>query len=208
MRRAVFLDRDGTINAMVCDPDHGVVDSPAVPDQFRLLPGVAEAIRWINESGLLAVVVSNQPGVAKGRFRPEQLDAVTDKMRRDLSAAGARLDGVYYCLHHPEAVAEAFRLACDCRKPKPGLLRRAEQELEIDLAHSFMVGDGLNDIQAGAAAGCRTVWIGRRRCDVCEVFDREGVAPDASAATLFDAVKSLLRGMLADGDLSRLGEFP
>jgi D-glycero-D-manno-heptose 1,7-bisphosphate phosphatase len=207
VRSAVFLDRDGTINAMVCDADHGVVDSPATPEQFQLLPGAAEAIRRINEAGLLAVVVSNQPGIAKGRFRREHLDAVTDKMTRKLAAAGARLDAVYYCLHHPEAVVEGFQTVCDCRKPKPGLLIRAGQELQIDLAHSFMIGDGLNDIQAGAAAGCRTIWIGRVRCDLCEVMGRANIAPDAVAATLIDAVESLLRGRFADGDLSRLGKF-
>jgi D-glycero-D-manno-heptose 1,7-bisphosphate phosphatase len=207
VRSAVFLDRDGTINAMFTDPDHGLVDSPATAEQFHLLPGAAEAIRRINEAGLLAVVVSNQPGIAKGRFLRAHLDAVTDKMTRELAASGARLDGVYYCLHHPDAVVEGYRAVCECRKPKPGLLRRAADELSIDLAQSYMVGDGLVDIRAGAVAGCRTIWIGRRRCDVCEVLSREGAAPDASAATLGEAVECLLRGRPVDGDLSRLGKF-
>lgn len=207
MRKAVFLDRDGTINAMVADPDHGLVDSPATPEQFHLLLGAAEAIRRINEAGWLAVVVSNQPGIAKGRFRRAHLDAVTEKMTRDLAATGAHLDRVYYCLHHPDAVVEEYRAVCDCRKPRPGLIGRAVRELQLDPAHSCMIGDGLNDVQAGAAAGCRTVWIGRRRCDVCEMMSREHAAPDAVAGSLIEAVESLFGERFAHGDLSRLGKF-
>ncbi len=193
MRRAIFLDRDGTINAMSYDPDHGLVDSPAMPEEFRLLPGAGEAIRMINEAGFLAVVVSNQPGIAKGRFIATHLDAVTQKMHQDLAGCGAKLDGVLYCLHHPQAMREEFRVVCDCRKPRPGLLIQGARALDIDLKHSYLVGDGINDIQAGAAAGCRTVWVGRRRCDICEVMAGEGAAPDYSAGTLREAVEVILR---------------
>jgi D-glycero-D-manno-heptose 1,7-bisphosphate phosphatase len=194
MRSAVFLDRDGTINAMWCDPDHGIVDSPATPEQFHLIPGAAAAIRRLNAAGLLTVVVSNQPGIAKGRFRQAHLDAVTEKMCRELAAAGARVDAVYYCLHHPDAVVDALRVTCGCRKPKPGLLLRAAEELDVDLPRSYMIGDGVIDMQAGAAAGCRTVWIGRPRRDACAVFEGAHATPDASAASLDVAVERLLVG--------------
>ncbi len=196
MRKAIFLDRDGTINALAYDSDHGLVDSPATPEEFHLLPGTGEAIRQINESGFLAVVVSNQPGIAKGRFTARHLDAVTRKMHRDLARFGARLDAVFYCLHHPDAVQEEFRITCTCRKPKPGLLTQGARSLDIDLGRSYLIGDGINDIEAGAAAGCRTAWVGRRRCDVCEVMASKAVAPDHSAATLHEAVDIILQGEL------------
>src|SRR6266571_8902579 len=101
-RRAVFLDRDGVINAYAYNQEFGTVDSPANPDEFALLRGAAEAIAQLNKAGLLAIVVSNQPGIAKGRFTPKLLEAMTDKMKRLVSGAGGRLDAVYYCPHHPE----------------------------------------------------------------------------------------------------------
>jgi D-glycero-D-manno-heptose 1,7-bisphosphate phosphatase len=192
MRRAVFLDRDGTINAMVYDPDHGLVDSPARPDQFQLLPGVGEAIRRINQADFLAVVVSNQPGIAKRRFTLALLDAVTEKMHQELARFGARLDAVYYCLHHPEAVLEEFRAACGCRKPKPGLILEAARALQTDLGRSFVAGDGITDVQAGAAVGCTTVWLGRYKCDVCQAMHENGARPDYMAGSLLEAVALIL----------------
>jgi D-glycero-D-manno-heptose 1,7-bisphosphate phosphatase len=194
VRNAIFPDCDGTINAMAYDPDHGLVDSPATPDEFHLLPGAGEAIRKINETEFLAVVVSNQPGIAKGRFTSGHLEAATRKMHDELAHFVARLDAVFYCLHHPEAVQEEFRIACACRKPRPGLLIQGARSLDIDLKRSYLIGDGINDIEAGAAAGCRTVWVGRRRCDICEVMDCKGVVPDSSAATLREAVDLILQG--------------
>jgi D-glycero-D-manno-heptose 1,7-bisphosphate phosphatase len=193
MRRAAFLDRDGTLNAMVYDPDHGLVDSPATPEEFCLLPGSADAIRMLNEAGFVAIVVSNQPGIAKGRFTSALLDAVTRKMHAEIARRGARLDAVFYCLHHPEAIQAEFRTTCICRKPKPGLLLRGADAFGIDLRRSYMIGDGVTDIQAGAAVGCRTVWLGRRRCDVCDVMEREGACPDFTASSLLEAVEGILR---------------
>ncbi len=205
MRKAVFLDRDGTINAMVQAPDDGRVDSPATPEEFHLLPGVGEAVRAINEAGLLAVVVSNQPGIAKGRFSPRDLEAVTRKMHDELARFGARLDAVFYCLHHPEAVREEFRVACACRKPKPGLLIQGARALDIDLTGSYLVGDGINDMKAGAAASCRTVLVGAPRIDVDGTVTDTGRHPDCSAASLREAVDVILRGRQKHGHLSRLG---
>jgi D-sedoheptulose 7-phosphate isomerase len=192
MRRAIFLDRDGTINAMVIDPDHGTVDSPATAEDFRLLPGVGDAIRRINEAGFLVAVVSNQPGIAKRRFTAYHLEALTRRMHEDLARLHARVDAVFYCLHHPEAAVEDLRVVCDCRKPRPGLLLEASRSLGVDLRRSYMVGDGIADIRAGAAAGCRTIWIGRRRCDVCQVMERDGVSPDYTAENLQAAVDLIL----------------
>ena len=159
MNRAVFLDRDGVINAAVWNAAEGKLDTPYRLEDFRLLPGVAQAMRSIGEMGFLTVVVSNQPGVAKGKCGPELLDAISRRMLASLAEEGVRLSGIYYCLHHPEAVVPALRMRCDCRKPKPGLLLRAARELDIELTRSYMVGDQPMDVEAGLAAGCSTVLL-------------------------------------------------
>lgn len=192
-RRAVFLDRDGVINGMVYDAEHGLVDSPQSPDQFCLLPGVGDAVRLINEMGLLAVVVSNQPGVAKGKSTPALLEATTAKMERQLAESGARLDGVYYCLHHPEAVRQEYRVACECRKPKPGLLYQAAATLGIDLSRSYVIGDGLTDVLAGKVARCTTILLGSYRCDTCRLMAQLEARPDLVAPSLLEAVESIRR---------------
>lgn len=143
---AVFLDRDGTI---VED-----VDYLLRPDQLRLIPGAGAALRRINQAGWRAVVVTNQSVVARGMASEKDLAAVHDRLRAMLAAEGARLDGIYYCPHHPDAGDGPYRRACDCRKPLPGLLQQAARELDLDLAASAMIGDGLRDLEAGAAAGC------------------------------------------------------
>jgi D,D-heptose 1,7-bisphosphate phosphatase len=163
MHRAVFLDRDGVINAALYDPAEGKLDTPYRLEDFRLLPGVARAVRAINEIGFLAVVVSNQPGVAKGKCDYTFLETVNAELTARLAGQGAHLDAVYYCLHHPDAVDESLRVDCDCRKPKAGLLLRAAHELDIDLAGSFMLGDSPRDIEAGLAAGCRTILLDGHR---------------------------------------------
>ncbi|MEK7374927.1 MAG: HAD family hydrolase, partial [Thermodesulfobacteriota bacterium] len=138
---AVFLDRDGTINEEV-----GYLDRI---EKLRLIPGAAEAIRLINESGMKAIVVTNQSGVARKFFDEASVDEVHARLRDMLRAEGAFLDGVYYCPHHPTEGRGDYLRTCDCRKPAPGLLLRAAEELQLDLARSYMVGDTLKDIEAG-----------------------------------------------------------
>ena len=159
MNRAVLLDRDGVINAAIWNPAEGKLDTPYRLEDFRLLPGAAQAVRAINEMGFLAVVVSNQPGVAKDKCGPELLEEINREMVASLAQEGARLDGIYYCLHHPEAVVPTLRVHCSCRKPRPGLLLQAAEELNIDLVRSYMIGDQQTDIEAGLAAGCKTVLL-------------------------------------------------
>ena len=155
-QRAIFLDRDGTINRYV-----GFLRDI---EQFELLPGAAEAIRRINASGYLAIVVTNQPVIARGEVTREQLREIHDKMETLLGREGAYVDAIYYCPHHPHRgypgeVAE-LKIDCGCRKPKPGLLLQAAEDYNIDLTKSWMIGDSENDVQAGRAAGCRTMRIG------------------------------------------------
>lgn len=155
-QKAVFLDRDGTINKYV-----GFLRSPY---QLELIDGVAEAIKRINKSGYLAIVVTNQPVIARGEVSVEQLEEIHKKLETDLGNAGAYIDGLYYCPHHPdrgfEGEIEHFKIECNCRKPKPGMLIRAAQDYNIDLSTSWMIGDGESDVRCGQAAGCRTALIG------------------------------------------------
>src|SRR5688500_10305249 len=116
-RRAIFLDRDGTVNAFHRHPERGTIDSPMGPEELELLPGAAEAVRTINELGLLAVIVSNQPVVGKGKTTLLRVEATTARLHELIGESGARLDAVYYCLHHPDAVDAAYRQQCGCRKP-------------------------------------------------------------------------------------------
>lgn len=155
-QKAVFLDRDGTINKYI-----GFLRNI---DDFELLPSVAEAIRAINASGYLAIVVTNQPVIARGEVSCEQLQDIHNKMETLLGIQGAYLDAIYFCPHHPhkgyEGEIPELKIECECRKPKPGMLLEAAQDFNIDLNQSWMVGDGENDIKAGKAAGCRTALIG------------------------------------------------
>lgn len=155
-QKAVFLDRDGTINRYV-----GFLRSV---DEFELIPGVASAIRRINQSGYLAIVVTNQPVIARGEVSPTQLHEIHNKMETLLGREGAYLDAIYYCPHHPHkgypGEIPELKIDCDCRKPKPGMLLHAAEDYNIDLANSWMVGDSENDVAAGKAAGCRTALLG------------------------------------------------
>ena len=159
--KAIFLDRDGTLNAMVYDEAHGLLDSPRRPEQVTLIAGAAAFMREARNLGYKLVVVTNQPGIAKGTLTLPELDAVNGRLAELLAAEGARWDALYFCPHHPKGggVSSPYVMECECRKPKPGLLLRAAAEMDLDLQASWLVGDGLNDIQAGNAAGCRTVLV-------------------------------------------------
>lgn len=151
-QKAIFLDRDGTINKYV-----GFLRNV---DDFELLPTVSEAIKLINNSGYLAVVITNQPVIARGEVTYDELNEIHNKMETLLGADGAYLDEIYFCPHHPDSGFEGeikeLKFDCDCRKPKPGMLLKAAEDLNIDLAQSWIIGDGDNDKAAGEAAGCRT----------------------------------------------------
>lgn len=198
VRRAVFLDRDGVINKMFYHTEFGILDSPANPDQFELLPRAGEAVAELNSLGLLVIVASNQPGIAKGKFTPALLEAMERKMAWGIEDAGGKLDSVYYCLHHPDAALEEYRVSCACRKPEPGLLLRAAREWDIDLASSYMVGDGVTDVAAGRAAGVTTLFVNSRKCYNCDALADRSVWPDYLVADLKEAAM-VIRG-LESGD--------
>jgi D-glycero-D-manno-heptose 1,7-bisphosphate phosphatase len=196
LKPAVFLDRDGTINEQMGYINHLT--------RFHLLPGVGHAIRSLNESGLPVVVVTNQSGLARGYFPESLLTAVHDEMHRLLALEGARIDGLYICPHHPEAKEERFRLACNCRKPKTGLLEQAASELGLDLQHSYVVGDRWSDLRCGAAVGATTILVltGYGRGDAGYIGPGQAVQPDYVAEDLEAAVGWILVHQKACGDHS------
>ena len=150
-QKAIFLDRDGTINKYV-----GFLRNI---DDFELIEGVAEAIKLINQSGYLAIVVTNQPVIARGEVTWEELNMIHKKMATLLGKEGAYVDGIYICPHHPDKGFEGerpeYKIDCDCRKPKPGLLLQAAKDFNIDLSESYMIGDSRRDVEAGENAGVK-----------------------------------------------------
>jgi histidinol-phosphate phosphatase family protein len=147
----VFLDKDGTL---VDDVPYNVD-----PARIRLAAGATDGLRRLHAAGYVLAVVSNQSGVARGLFAEDALAGVERRLRELLAEANVPVAGFYWCPHHPDGVVPAYAIDCDCRKPAPGLLRRAAAELGVDLARSWFVGDILNDVEAGRRAGCRTVLI-------------------------------------------------
>ncbi|NUO08763.1 MAG: HAD family hydrolase [Candidatus Brocadia sp.] len=156
-RKAVFLDRDGTI----------VVHEPYLssPDQLKLLPNTAEGIRLFREYGYLIIVITNQSGIARGFFDEERLMLIHKKLMGMLEEKGVFVDDLFYCPHHMEGIVERYKMDCDCRKPKPGMLREAARRHQIDLTQSLMIGDSETDMLAGKNAGCRCVLIRNDRID-------------------------------------------
>ena len=193
MKAAVFIDRDGVINELVYYQEQGMVDSPFTVEQFRLLAGVSEAIRKLHELDYKVVLVSNQPGIAKCHISKETFEQIRQKMKEELFQGGASLDGEYYCLHHPEAKVEQLKANCECRKPKPGLLLQAASDMDIDLSCSWMIGDGLTDVKAGKGAGCRTILLGRMKCELCRLIDEEDAKPDVITSSLKEAAQFVFK---------------
>ena len=154
-QKAIFLDRDGTINLY-----KGFIKTP---EEIELIPGITEVIKKINDSGYLAIVITNQPVIARGDCTLEQLQTIHEKMETLLGAEGAYIDDLFYCPHHPDKGFEGerveYKIECDCRKPKPGLLLQAAEKYNIDLSQSYMIGDDERDMEAGRRAGCKVVKV-------------------------------------------------
>lgn len=181
LKPAVFLDRDGTITEEIGYVNH--------EDRLRLMQRTGAAIRLLNEVGLPVVVVTNQAGVARGYFKEEMIHTVHARMQEMLAAEGARVDGIYYCPHHPRTGPPEYRIACNCRKPETGMIERACAELGLDASRSFMVGDKASDVEFGRRVGARGILVltgygrGERQYQP-EKYQQE---PDFIATDLFDA---------------------
>ncbi len=180
-QRAIFLDRDGTINIY-----KGFLRNI---NDFELIQGIGDAIQRINEQGYLAIVVTNQPVIARGELSKEELEEIHNRMETELGREGAYLDGIYVCPHHPDKGYEGevvgLKIDCACRKPKPGMLLCAEKDFNINLEESWMVGDRESDIKAGRAAGCKTALVGW-----------EDYGQDVTVASVADFVEHFVKGSL------------
>lgn len=193
LRKAVFLDRDGVLNEMVYDETHGVMDSPMLPSQVRAVRGAGSLLRGLRRRGYFVCVATNQPGIAKGTLTLKRLEAIHAKLARLLAEEGGRWDDLRFCPHHPAGGArprKRYVRDCACRKPKPGLLLAAAKAHGLDLGASWMVGDGLTDIRAGRAAGCRTILVSRVKIHDIERFVRvKGAEPDRVVSRVADVFK-------------------
>jgi D-glycero-D-manno-heptose 1,7-bisphosphate phosphatase len=183
-RPAVFLDRDGTLIE-----EAGYLDRL---ERLVFFPYSVDAVRLLNRAGFAVVIVTNQAGIARGIVREAFVAEAHQHISERLEAGGARIDAFYYCPHYPEGSVERYRTACDCRKPQPGLLRRAAQDLDLDLSRSFVVGDRWHDIEAGHLVGARSVLVRTGLGTREEARPQPGLTPDAIGDTLVDAVAWIL----------------
>jgi D-glycero-D-manno-heptose 1,7-bisphosphate phosphatase len=185
-RPAVFIDRDGTISEEVGYVNH--------PSRFRVFPYSSEAIRLLNEAGWLAIVITNQAGVARGYFAENVIHKIHDQLARDLEIGSAKLDAIYYCAHHPSVGEPPYRLDCDCRKPKTGLIQQAAKDFEIDMASSWVAGDRYSDIELARNAGLRSAFVlsGYGRGEWEYQSQAWAHRPDLVCENLLEAVKSIV----------------
>ncbi|HEX5474471.1 MAG TPA: HAD family hydrolase [Vicinamibacterales bacterium] len=185
MRPAIVLDRDGTL-----------IEEAGYLDRLERLvfyPWSIDAVRVLARAGFAIVVVTNQAGVARGIVREAFVAEAHDHIRAKIEAAGAHVDGFYYCPHHPEAKIDRYRLACDCRKPQPGLIRRAARDLDLDLARSWAIGDRWHDLQAGAAVGARGILVRTGYGRTEEATPPGGFTPEAVVDDVMAAASLILR---------------
>lgn len=192
-RAAIFLDRDGTL----VHPRH----YPSRPEQLVLYEGLGPELGALRHAGYRLVVVTNQSGLARGHFTPDDLARMHLHLRHELHNLGVRIDGIYHCPHHPDGVVTELAIDCDCRKPRPGMLKRAARDLDIDLGASWMVGDILDDIEAGKRAGCRTVLVDLGSETLPASSARQ---PDFVATTTAEALRIIRRQSLAAQPLTPL----
>ncbi|MBW1720643.1 MAG: HAD family hydrolase [Deltaproteobacteria bacterium] len=186
-RPAVFIDRDGTVNEQMGYINH--------PNRFKLLPGAAEAIRLLNRNRILAIIVSNQSGVARGYFPIELVHEVHRLMESALEKQGARIDGIFFCPHHPQGVVPEFKKKCDCRKPGTGMVDLACRSFEIDKTRSYLIGDRYLDIETAERAGLKGILVktGYGLGDLTYIFPQRPLRPCYIADDLLQAVQWVLK---------------
>lgn len=187
--RAIFLDKDGTL---VKDIPYNVD-----PVKMEFYPEAAGALRLMAAYGFVFIVVSNQPGVAKGYFGEAELIEVASTLRRFFDNHGIELSGFYYCPHHPKGTIDAYSFGCQCRKPNPGLIFKAARDFDVELSESWMIGDILNDVEAGNRAGCRTIMLDRKN-ETEWLIDRWR-KPGFVVADMYEAAGHIIGSKRADG---------
>lgn len=194
--RAALVDRDGVLCDLVYYPDPGLVDSPYKPSQFELTEGIGPALRDLKAAGFKLVLISNQPSVAKKHLTMETFKKIRAKMHRLLAVEGVKLDAEYYCFHHPQAKIAKYRLDCECRKPKPGMILDAAKDLDLDLASSVMIGDGLYDVLAGKRAGCKTILVANPNGLLIRMMTERNAEPDFIARNVTEAADIVMKNIL------------
>ena len=182
MNKAVFLDRDGTIakDAHYC----------CHPEDFVLFAQAAEVIKLLNKRGFKVIIITNQSGIGQGYLSEETLGEIHKKMAEELAREGASVDGIYYCPHHPDD-------NCNCRKPKPSLILQAARDFDVDMEHSFMVGDRQKDIDLGKAVGCRTILVG-----ALPLVNNAGALPDALVSDLAELPYAIFKLQAGTGKIT------
>lgn len=176
------------INEMVYIPEHGYVDTPSHPNQFKIIKGVVQAIKIAKKLGYKVIIISNQPGIAKGYYTKKTFDEITIKMHTILQRSSTILDDEYYCLHHPRAKMTKYKKRCSCRKPNAGLLKRAAIDYDLDLEKSYFIGDGIVDMEAAKNAECKSIFVGNINTTISRMFNDRGICPKYIAKDLLDAV--------------------
>lgn len=175
--RAVFIDRDGTINV-----NYGYINNP---NDFKMYPGVAKGIKLLQENGFKIIVITNQSGIARGYFSEKSLEEIHEKMKKELSKEDAGVDAIYHCPHHPDE-------KCNCRKPNPGMLEKAIKDFDIDIENSFIIGDRMLDVEAGRNVGCKTVLVPEDKELVKKEREESDVKPDYICDDFYSGVKWIL----------------
>ena len=186
----VFIDRDGTINI-----DGGYINDP---DNFIMYPYASQAVRMLNVNGFLAVVITNQSGLARGFFTEEVMNNIHEKMNNIFKMQGAYIDGLYFCPHDPNAKIEKYKAVCKCRKPETGLIENAIKDLPIDTNRMYFIGDKHSDIMAGHKSGCKTIMVktGYGKGDLLHKSSKWEVKPDKVCDNLLKAVKIILENQV------------
>ena len=183
---AVFIDRDGTLNVEK--------DYVYKIEDFEFIPGAKEAIRLLNEHYFKVIVISNQSGIARGYYTPNDVHLLHDYIQRELRKEKAQIDAFFYCPHHPEGTVDEFRKSCDCRKPNPGMILQAEQKLNIDLQSSYVIGDNVSDIKLQEKVPVKTILVRTGHGNkTIEVLENEKIKPERIEENLLDAVNHIIR---------------
>jgi len=176
--KAVFVDRDGTINVNVEYLD--------TPDNFQMYPGVGEGIKALKEQGFLIIIITNQSGIARGFFTLETLEKIHERMLNELQEKGVEVDAIYFCPHHPDE-------KCNCRKPKTGLLVKAIKDFDIDTKKSYFIGDRMIDVEAGYKIGCKTVLVPERKEQVKKEMEESEISPDLVCDDFYTGVQWIIK---------------
>ncbi|WP_343673572.1 HAD family hydrolase [Chitinophaga sp.] len=196
MRKAIFIDKDGTL---IQDVPYNVD-----PDQIVLEQHAGRAMQLFSEQGFMLVVITNQSGIARGYFKEEQLAGVQQKINALLRAYNVRLDGFFYCPHHPQGTIRPYAVDCSCRKPRSGMLKAAAEKLNIDLTNSWMIGDILHDVEAGNQAGCRSLLVNNGHETEWTITPQR--RPVYIASNLLDAAQFIIKVNGHDASISFTGQ--